>query len=71
MPLFISGIASKPTHDVIVDPAQVHHVEGVEVHLQPSLLPVCGLLPPGLKAEHGHQQTWLRELGSSGIATKL
>ena len=71
MPLFISGIASEPTHDVVVDPAQVHHVEGVKVHLQASLLPVRRLLPPGLEAEHGHQQTWLRELGSSRVTAKL
>ena len=71
MPLFISGIASEPTHDVIVNPAQVHHVEGVEVHLQPPLLPVSRLLPPGLKAEHRHQQTRLWELGSFGVTAEL
>ena len=71
MPLFISGIASEPTHDVIVNPAQVHHVEGVEVHLSASLLPVCSLLAPGLQSEHAHQQTRLGELGSSAVATKL
>ena len=71
MPLFISGIASKPTHDVIVNPAQVHHVEGVKVHLQPPLLPVSRLLPPGLEAEHGHQQTGLRELRSFGVTAEL
>ena len=58
-------------HNVIVDAAEVHHVERVEVHLQPSLLPVRRLLPPGLEAEHGHQQTWLRELRSTGVTTEL
>ena len=71
MPLLISGIASKPTHDVVVDAAQVHHVEGVEVHLQTSLLPVSRLLPPGLQTEHGHQLGWLRKLRGTGVSTEL
>ena len=71
MPLLISGVASKATHYMIVDSTLVHHVEGVEVHLSASLLPVCSLLTPGLQSEHAHQQTRLGELGSSAVATKL
>ena len=71
VPPLVSGVASKAAHNVIVYPAQVHHVEGVEVHLSASLLPVCSLLAPGLQSEHAHQQTRLGELGSSAVATKL
>ena len=69
--LFLGLMFLKPcksTHDVVVYPATVHHVESVKVHLEASLSPVLGLLGPCLQLEHGHQQAGLGELGRSGVS---
>ena len=65
------GKPGKTAHDVVVDASPVHHVQGVEVHLEAPLPPVLALPWPGLQLEHGHQFAGLGELGGPGVAPVL
>ena len=71
MPHLVRGVPRKPAHDVVVDAAPVHHVQRAQVHLQAALLPVRGLLVPGLQPEHGEQLARLRELRRAAVPAEL